>query len=228
MANEYASNLISALRGSAPAASDGGSLGFTSFATPGAPASSIGRLIPQSYAGKANAPAVQTMQDADPQYIKDWIEAHTYHAATPDAGSGSGSTGGGSGGAPRQNDNSIPNTWGNMSEQEQAQWYADHPNFGAVTKFLQDGFGLTSLGMLQKKLDPNGVYTQQAIARGFSPQGGQAAINDYEAGLAQLAEQARLAQASSGSSSKYNNSYSDGSNSGYYSYNGGGFTGTGW
>ena len=228
MADGYASDLIAALRGTTPTSS-GSKAGFSSFMPAAAPAGGVG-LMPQNYAGKANNPGVQTMKDADPQYIKDWIEAHTYHAATPDAGAGSGSAGGGSGGGVPKNDNSIPNTWGGMSEQEQAQWYADHPAFAGLTQFLQNGFGLTSVGMLQKKLDPQGVYTQQAIARGFSPAAGQQQLTNYEQGLAQLAEQARLAQLAEAASyhSSSSPSYSDSSSNSYYSNGGSNFTGTGW
>ena len=238
MANEYASDLIAALRGASPAAG-GATPGFTSFALPARSGEARVGLSGRDYTGSANNPVVQTMKGADPQYIKDWIDAHTYHPETANAGGGatggaSGGTGSSGGGVPK-NDNSAPDTWGSLSEQEQAAWYAEHPNFAATTQFLQNMFGKTTLGMLQNKFDPSGVYTQQAIARGFSPQAGWQSTDNYEAELAALAEQARLAQLQQAAeaaeyhpSSSYSYSTDSGNSNSYNTYTGSNFTGTGW
>lgn len=56
--------------------------------------------------------------------------------------------------------------WDGMSDSEKAAWYAEHPNYSALTQLGQDAFGLTSYGKMQ---DPNFVARQKLIAQGIDP-----------------------------------------------------------
>ena len=62
-----------------------------------------------------------------------------------------------------------PNPFSQMTPAEQAAYYAENPTMGAVTQLGQQAFGLTSLGMAQKAIDPIGVAQAQTIAQGINP-----------------------------------------------------------
>jgi hypothetical protein len=61
------------------------------------------------------------------------------------------------------------NPFGGLSAAQQAGYYAENPIMGKVTQTLQDIFGYTTLGALQKALDPTFVSNQSLIARGIDP-----------------------------------------------------------
>lgn len=62
-----------------------------------------------------------------------------------------------------------PNPFSQMTPAEQAAYYAENPTMGAVTQLGQQAFGMTSLGMAQKAIDPIGVAQAQTIAQGINP-----------------------------------------------------------
>jgi len=62
-----------------------------------------------------------------------------------------------------------PNSWGNLTPLQQAQFYAENPGFGKVTQALQAGFALTPMGKLQAAMVPNFVLQQGLIAKGLDP-----------------------------------------------------------
>ena len=62
-----------------------------------------------------------------------------------------------------------PNAWRNLSDAQKANYYANNPT---MAKFVQGGqklFGYTTLGGIQKFLDPEFVQNQELIARGITP-----------------------------------------------------------
>jgi hypothetical protein len=59
--------------------------------------------------------------------------------------------------------------WTAKTDEEKAAWYAEHPNFAAVTQAGQNILGYTGLGMLQNKMDPGFVERQKFIAQGINP-----------------------------------------------------------
>lgn len=59
--------------------------------------------------------------------------------------------------------------WGNLTAEEQAAFYAEHPTMAAITQGLQGLFGLTTLGQIQNALVPGFVQDQQEIAQGIVP-----------------------------------------------------------
>jgi len=81
--------------------------------------------------------------------------------------------------------------FGNMTPGEQASFYAANPNMGAVTRGLQGGFGLTSLGMIQNALMPSFQAQQNVGTYGFAPS------NFVDPGLAVAADAAAVAQENS-------------------------------
>ena len=62
-----------------------------------------------------------------------------------------------------------PSPFSQMTPAEQAAYYAENPTMAAVTQLGQNVFGLTSLGMAQKAMDPIGVAQAQTIAQGINP-----------------------------------------------------------
>ena len=62
-----------------------------------------------------------------------------------------------------------PTAWRNLSDAQKANYYANNPT---MAKFVQGGqklFGYTTLGGIQKFLDPEFVENQELIARGITP-----------------------------------------------------------
>lgn len=62
-----------------------------------------------------------------------------------------------------------PNSWANIGEEAQAQYYADNPTMASLVQFGQKLFGYTPIGQLQ---DKDFVARQKLIAQGFSPSSG--------------------------------------------------------
>jgi len=59
--------------------------------------------------------------------------------------------------------------WDAMTDAQKAAYYAENPTMGKITQFGQNLFGYTTLGALQKALDPTFVSNQSLIARGIDP-----------------------------------------------------------
>jgi len=59
--------------------------------------------------------------------------------------------------------------WDAMTDAQKAAYYAENPTMGKITQFGQNLFGYTTLGLLQKALDPTFVSNQSLIARGIDP-----------------------------------------------------------
>jgi hypothetical protein len=59
--------------------------------------------------------------------------------------------------------------WDAMTDAQKAGYYAENPTMGKITQFGQNLFGYTTLGALQKALDPTFVSNQSLIARGIDP-----------------------------------------------------------
>jgi hypothetical protein len=87
-------------------------------------------------------------------------------------GGGSGGGGGGSGG--------FSNPFGDLTQAQQAAYYAANPDMASVTRGLQSLFGLTSLGMLQNYLNPGFVSEQRALTS-LDPAAYQAAKESFRA-----------------------------------------------
>jgi len=62
-----------------------------------------------------------------------------------------------------------PNSWGNLTPQQQAQFYSEHPGYSKTTQALQAAFALTPMGKLQAAMVPNFVLQQGLIAKGLDP-----------------------------------------------------------
>ena len=81
---------------------------------------------------------------------------------------GLGGLGGGGGGG--GSDYSDPNpSWSNMTDAEKAAFYAANPTMAGITQFGQKAFGYTSLGALQRAMQPGFVSDQGLIAMGVNP-----------------------------------------------------------
>ena len=59
--------------------------------------------------------------------------------------------------------------WDALDDAQKAAYYAENPTMAALTQFGQKMFGYTTLGLLQKALDPTFVSNQSLIARGIDP-----------------------------------------------------------
>ena len=59
--------------------------------------------------------------------------------------------------------------WSGKSGAERAGFYGENPNFGAVTRGLQNVFGLTTLGLAQKAVDPDLGMRARAETFGLNP-----------------------------------------------------------
>jgi len=59
--------------------------------------------------------------------------------------------------------------WDAMTDAQKAGYYAENPTMGKITQTLQNLFGYTTLGAVQKALDPTFVSNQSLIARGIDP-----------------------------------------------------------
>ena len=71
---------------------------------------------------------------------------------------------GGSGGG--YDSGSANSAFDKLTNEEKAAYYSANPKMSSLTQALQNAFGFTSLGMLQKGLVPDFVREQQAIAQG--------------------------------------------------------------
>jgi hypothetical protein len=65
-----------------------------------------------------------------------------------------------------------PNSWGNLTPLEQAQFYSMNPGYAKASGFLQDAFGRTALGAIQNYFVPGYVQQQKDIVSGKL-------LNDY-------------------------------------------------
>jgi hypothetical protein len=88
-------------------------------------------------------------------------------------GGGGGDSGGGSGG--------FSNPFSDLTQAQQAAYYAENPNMASVTRGLQGLFGLTSLGALQNYFNPGFVSEQGLIAMGVDPATYQNARESFRA-----------------------------------------------
>ena len=69
----------------------------------------------------------------------------------------------------QRDEKNDPTAWGNLNDAQKANYYANNPG---MAKFVQGGqklFGYTTLGGVQKFLDPEFVQNQELIARGINP-----------------------------------------------------------
>jgi len=87
----------------------------------------------------------------------------------------SGSSGGGS-------EPAAPSPFSQLSNEEQAAYYAANPTMAAITQALQSGFGLTSLGMAQNYFSPDTVNTAMLNAQGFDRGAYQTARDNARSG----------------------------------------------
>jgi hypothetical protein len=119
--------------------------------------------------GGTGAPVVGAIGGYDPNLYSRLAAARTV------AGSGVipefSSVGPGSRGlsSEQRDEKNDPTAWGNLSDAQKANYYANNPT---MAKFVQGGqklFGYTTLGGLQKFLDPEFVQNQELIARGITP-----------------------------------------------------------
>jgi hypothetical protein len=85
--------------------------------------------------------------------------------------------GGGSGGS----EAAAPSAWSSMTPAEQAAYYAANPTMATITQLGQKAFGLTSMGALQRAMNPGFVSDQSLIAMGVNPAAYQAAKESFRA-----------------------------------------------
>ena len=85
--------------------------------------------------------------------------------------------GGGSGGS----EPAAPSAWSSMTPAEQAAYYAENPTMASITQLGQKAFGYTSLGALQRAMQPGFVNEQSLIAMGVNPAAYQAAKESFRA-----------------------------------------------
>jgi hypothetical protein len=85
--------------------------------------------------------------------------------------------GGGSGGS----EPAAPSAWSSMTPAEQAAYYAANPTMATITQLGQKAFGLTSMGALQRAMNPGFVSDQSLIAMGVNPAAYQAAKESFRA-----------------------------------------------
>lgn len=92
-------------------------------------------------------------------------------------------TGGGMGGGGGGGGDNIPTTtpFDNMTDAEKAAFYAANPTMATITQLGQKAFGLTSLGALQRAMNPGFVSDQSLIAMGVNPAAYQAAKEGFRA-----------------------------------------------
>jgi hypothetical protein len=84
--------------------------------------------------------------------------------------------GGGGGGS----EPAAPSAFSNMTPAQQAAYYAANPTMATITQLGQKGFGLTSLGALQRAMNPGFVTDQSLIAMGVNPAAYQASIQSMQ------------------------------------------------
>ena len=90
-----------------------------------------------------------------------------------------GGMGGGGGGG--GSEAAAPSAWSSMTPAEQAAYYAANPTMATITQLGQKAFGLTSLGALQRAMNPGFVNEQSLIAMGVNPAAYQAAKESFRA-----------------------------------------------
>jgi hypothetical protein len=103
--------------------------------------------------------------------------------------------------------NPVTNPFSDLTQAQQAAYYAANPTMAGITQLGQKGFGLTSLGMLQNALVPGFVSEQAQIAMGIDPAAYQSAresfrsseIADMNAAAEAAAAQSISDQSSAGS-----------------------------
>jgi hypothetical protein len=71
--------------------------------------------------------------------------------------------------------------WDTMTNAEKAAYYAENPIMASMTQFAQKAFGLTSLGALQRAMQPGFVSDQSLIAMGVNPAAYQSAKESFRA-----------------------------------------------
>jgi len=87
-----------------------------------------------------------------------------------------GGDGGGGGSEP-----AAPSAWSSMTPAQQAAYYAANPMMATITQLGQKAFGLTSMGALQRAMNPGFVNDQSLIAMGVNPAAYQAAKESFRA-----------------------------------------------
>ena len=108
----------------------------------------------------------------------------------------SGMGGGGGGGGDYT---PTPSPFDNMTDAEKAAYYAANPTMATITQLGQKAFGLTSLGALQRAMNPGFVSDQSLIAMGVNPAAYQAAKESFRASeIADMNAAAEAAQAEAG------------------------------
>jgi len=95
-------------------------------------------------------------------------------------GGGGGMVGGDSGGFGGDS-GGFSNPFSDLTQAQQAAYYAANPTMAGITQLGQKGFGLTSLGMLQNYFNPGFVSEQGLIAMGVDPAAYQAAKESFRA-----------------------------------------------
>ena len=112
-----------------------------------------------SYTGGFNAPSSGSAS-ASPQSAYDEIlrlqALNNFNRNLRDGGRGD------------PNESSNPG-WDAMTDAGKASYYSQNPTMGKITQFGQNLFGYTTLGALQKMLDPTFVSNQGLIAQGIDP-----------------------------------------------------------
>ena len=116
-------------------------------------------MTPQSYTGGFNAPSSGSAS-ASPQSYYDEIlrlqALNNFNRNLRDGGRGD------------PGFSSNPG-WDALDDAGKASYYSQNPTMGKITQLGQNLFGYTTLGMLQKALDPTFVSNQSLIAQGIDP-----------------------------------------------------------
>ena len=108
-------------------------------------------------------------------------------------------TGGMGGGGGGGDYTPTPSPFDNMTDAEKAAFYAANPTMATITQLGQKAFGLTSLGALQRAMNPGFVSDQSLIAMGVNPAAYQAAKESFRASeIADMNAAAEAAQAEAG------------------------------
>lgn len=177
---DYASNLIAALRGAAPEASDNPGINYFTPPPPATAVSNWRASTSRPSGGNAFDPRILALR-------ADALPNTTTAAKDPFAALRAGGvTGGGSYSSGSSYRPSEPSAWSQMSEQEQAQWYRDNPTAGDIAGLGLDLFSYTLPGQVLGYFNPEGMYRAQAVTRGFSPTEGWNQTNKYSDDMAAL------------------------------------------
>ena len=121
--------------------------------------------------------AGQVMGGYDPSF-QGGYDPGLYSRLTRSGLINTGGMGGGGGGG-----DYTPTTtpFDNMTDAEKAAFYAANPTMATITQLGQKAFGLTSLGALQRAMNPGFVSDQSLIAMGINPATYQAAKESFRA-----------------------------------------------